>query len=86
MANNIEIKARLSAEQTERIGQEALARSSVAPEVLYQTDTFYKVPSGRLKLREFKDGTAELIAYDRPDQTGPKLSSYVRYTCTDPIS
>ena len=86
MASNIEIKARLSAVQAKQIRQEALARSSKKDELLQQTDTFYNVPAGRLKLREFGDGAAELIAYDRPDQAGPTLSSYVRCACADPKS
>ena len=83
MASNIEIKARLSPEQWRRIQKEALALSSVAPTILEQTDTFYTVPKGRLKLRELKDGTAELIAYERPDRSGPEHSSYVRSSCSD---
>jgi adenylate cyclase class IV len=86
VASNIEIKARLSPERIGLVRSAALTRSSLAPEVLYQTDTFYRVPSGRLKLREFEDGTAELIAYERPDRAGPKQSSYVRYPCADPKS
>jgi len=40
-----------------------------------QTDTYFKVPNGRLKLRE---GMIEnnLIYYERNDQTGPKRSSF----------
>lgn len=86
MAINIEIKARLSPEQAVRLRAEALSRSSCAPEVLHQTDTFYNVSFGRLKLREFEDGRAELIAYDRPDRTGPTRSSHVRSPCADPRS
>ena len=86
MASNIEIKARLLPEQAVRLRAEARSRSSLAPEVLHQTDTFYHVSSGRLKLREFGDGGAELIAYDRPDQVGPKRSSFVRSPCPDPQS
>lgn len=86
VARNIEIKARLSSEAAQDIRKRALARSSLAPEVVYQRDTFYSVPSGRLKLREFKDGTAELIAYERPDRAGPKHSSYVLSPCADPKS
>lgn len=73
MAINIEIKARISCEQTELVRATALAHSSSAPEVLWQRDTFYRVPCGRLKLREFQDGTAELIAYERRDLAGPKF-------------
>lgn len=86
MASNIEIKARLSAEQVDRIRKEACARSTVAAESQDQTDTFYEVPSGRLKLREQKPGPAMLIAYDRPDRLGPKHSSYSFSPCVDPKS
>lgn len=36
-----------------------------------QTDTFYNVPSGRLKLR-VSSAERLLIGYERPDQAGPK--------------
>jgi predicted adenylyl cyclase CyaB len=32
-------------------------------------------------VREFSDGSGELIAYERPDQTGPKQSIYSRCPC-----
>src|SRR5438445_10928226 len=54
------------------------------PEALVQTDTFFVVPRGRLKLREFSDGSGELIFYERPDLAGPKESLYVRCACSDP--
>lgn len=38
-----------------------------------QTDIYFKVPEGRLKLREVKDdSTAELIYYERENIAGPK--------------
>jgi adenylate cyclase class 2 len=38
-----------------------------------QTDSYFKVPEGRLKLREVKDdSTAELIYYERENIAGPK--------------
>ncbi len=38
-----------------------------------QTDLYFKVPEGRLKLREVKDDrTAELIYYERENIPGPK--------------
>src|SRR2546422_2621353 len=54
------------------------------PEALVQTDTFFVAPRGRLKLREFSDGSGELIFYERPDLAGPKESLYVRCACSDP--
>jgi len=84
MPENIEIKARLRSDEWKRVRATALSRSTAPAELLHQIDTFYDVPFGRLKLRDFGDGRAELIAYDRPDRTGPKLSSYVRYSCSDP--
>ena len=43
----------------------------------HQIDTYFKVPNGRLKLREGNIECA-LIHYHRPDQTGPKHSD-IRY-------
>lgn len=83
MARNIEIKARVSPGQLEHIRKVAVARSSREAETLHQIDTFYKCRNGRLKLRQLADGKAELIAYDRPDDAGPKVSSYVRSPCVD---
>jgi len=38
-----------------------------------QTDSYFRVPEGRLKLREVKDdGAAELIYYERENIAGPK--------------
>ena len=86
MAKNVEIKARLSNEQARDIETKAFLRSSLEPESFHHIDTFYSVSSGRLKLRGFNDGSAELIAYNRPDRAGPKLSSYVCCPCEDPKS
>jgi predicted adenylyl cyclase CyaB len=79
---NIEIKAR--AQDWER--QKTLARdlSDQEPEYLFQEDTFFNVPAGRLKLRVFQDGTGELIQYAREDADGPKESRYTRATTNDP--
>lgn len=42
----------------------------------HQIDTYFKVPKGRLKIRE---GTVEscLVYYERPDDSGPKRCDYV---------
>jgi predicted adenylyl cyclase CyaB len=81
MARNVEIKARVS----DAIGlEERLTRLKVDfKQELHQVDTFFCVPHGRLKLREFGDGTAELIHYHRADRSEAKLSDYERVAVTD---
>src|SRR5580765_5065491 len=82
MARNVEIKARLREPDAIRTCLDALGASS--PQHLSQTDTFFNVPAGRLKLRDFGDGTGELIVYERADTAGPKLSSYHRTPTATP--
>ena len=82
MARNVEIKARASDLAVIQRGVEALGGRAVGE--LTQTDTFFNVPDGRLKLREFGDGSAQLISYVRDDQRGPKLSNYLVTTVSDP--
>ncbi|XP_066040624.1 uncharacterized protein [Chamaea fasciata] len=53
-------------------------------QVLLQTDTFFRVPRGRLKLRRTQDGRGELIFYERPDSAGPKLSRFSISPTADP--
>ena len=75
MARNIEIKARARdfKEQT-RIAE---SLGDGIPEIIIQEDTFFNVPTGRLKLRVFEDGTGELIQYERDDSRGPSESNYL---------
>ncbi len=42
------------------------------------------MPQGRLKLRDFSDGHGELIRYQRPDASGPKISDYSISRTEDP--
>ncbi len=74
MPANIEIKARVSDPATLLTNAKAL--TGTEPEIILQTDTFFQAETGRLKVREFADGTGELISYHRPDAEGPKTSSY----------
>ena len=74
MPANIEIKARVSDPAVLLETARKLADS--APETILQTDTFFRVAEGRLKVREFADGTGELIFYRRPDAEGPKTSDF----------
>ena len=81
MARNIEIKARIAS--VEGLLPRALALAGAAPVAIDQHDTFYRVPHGRLKLRRFGDGSAELIQYQRADVADAKASDYVRVPVAD---
>ncbi len=82
MPRNIEIKARVDDLAAVLTRARALADG---PEVrIEQDDTFYPVTSGRLKLRRFADGTAELIHYERPDSEHARASDYVRVPTATP--
>ncbi len=74
MPRNLELKAPLAS----RTEGAAIARSLGATYQgrFHQTDTYFKVPSGRLKLREFRGGKGELIRYDRPNNKGTRTSTY----------
>ena len=86
MPHNIEIKARLDPARLEATRSIAAELSGGPPTILHQLDTFFRAPHGRLKLREFGDGTGELIAYERPDTAGPKHSDFVLAPTTDPTA
>jgi predicted adenylyl cyclase CyaB len=85
MARNIEIKARLPA-GIEAVLPRAQALADGPPQPIAQDDTFFPCPHGRLKLRDFGDGTGELIQYQRADDAGPKTSTYVRSPTASPAS
>jgi adenylate cyclase, class 2 len=73
---NVEIKAKCSNQA--QIEQILIARQARFIGLDHQIDTYFKVPNGRLKLRE---GNIEntLIFYDRPNQAGPKKSEIILY-------
>jgi len=76
VACNVEIKARIGS--VEALLPRARALADGDAELIEQDDTFFAVPHGRLKLREFGDGSAELIHYQRPDVGAAKVSDYQR--------
>jgi predicted adenylyl cyclase CyaB len=82
MPVNIEIKARTRNYDGLRRQLEALTGGP--GERLVQEDTFFHSPNGRLKLRVLQSGPAQLIHYHRPDQQGPKRSSYHVFETLDP--
>jgi adenylate cyclase class IV len=84
MPRNIEIKARIPTVEALRAQARPLADGPT--ETLDQDDTFFAVAHGRLKLREFADGQAELIHYHRGDGTEARPSDYVRVPVADPAA
>ena len=58
---------------------------------LDQVDTYFRVGQGRLKLREIAhhspggevSASSELIGYERPDESGARVSSYERTVIVD---
>ena len=68
---NIEIKARTS--NPDKIRALLLANNAEFKGIDEQTDTYFNVPAGRLKLRQGNIENA-LIYYTRINQAGPKQS------------
>lgn len=83
MPRNIEIKARVV--DPAALRQRALALATAPEQQLEQDDSFFVLPAGRgrLKLRQFADGSAELIHYHRPDTADARASDYVRVPVPD---
>ena len=73
---NIEFKARCS--NPEKIKKILISKKADYKGTDYQIDTYFKVNSGRLKLREGKIENA-LIYYERQDTKGPKQSKVSLY-------
>ena len=74
---NVEIKARVSDLGVVKSKVEALGEA-VYVASLRQTDTYFNVTHGRLKLREISgtESLSQLVYYMRPDVAGPKTSIY----------
>jgi predicted adenylyl cyclase CyaB len=72
---NIEIKARCADPAAMR--RRLAARGVAMAQRMEQVDTYFDVPRCRLKLREIDGREAQLIQYERPDQTAAHASEYV---------
>ena len=71
---NIELKARIASLDIARQVASSLADTRLPDQ--HQIDTYFHCRDGRLKLREIIGVRTELIAYRRPNESGPKASSY----------
>jgi predicted adenylyl cyclase CyaB len=81
VAQNIELKARL--DNPSGIRQWLTLHASSGPWPQTQRDTYFRCGTGRLKMREWKD-SAELIWYDRADETAIRASNYLIVAIADP--
>jgi predicted adenylyl cyclase CyaB len=79
---NIELKVRCEDLVAVRRRAESLGAQDRG--VLHQRDVFFQSPLARLKLREFGDGTAELISYRRSDTGEPRGSDYLICPVAEP--
>ena len=82
MPSNIEIKFRVH--DLDAVEANAAAIADHGPEILLQEDVFFNVATGRLKLRKFADGSAELIAYHRVDSDSIRESRWYAYATQSP--
>lgn len=73
---NVEIKARC--EEIDRVRRVLTGRGADFRGTDRQTDTYFRCPAGRLKLREGNIENA-LIHYDRQDRAGPKTAVVTLY-------
>src|SRR5262249_20128818 len=82
LRHNLELKARYAdlrsaAERLQTFGARVAGFEQ-------QTDTYFRVPQGRLKLREINGQSAGLIWYERPDHTAVKSSRYYLVPIVEP--
>jgi adenylate cyclase class IV len=78
---NLELKARCPDLDAARTA--AIQLGARPAGVLIQTDTYFAARSGRLKLRQIEGAAAELIAYERADDPGVRMSRYFRIPIED---
>jgi len=79
---NVEIKARV--DDMDSLRERVRALAGCDARVLRQEDTFFQIPSGRLKLRVIDETQGELIYYERCDEPGPTPSEYLISPVADP--
>src|SRR5687767_7793759 len=78
---NIEFKARLDDPKAAQARARALDADLWGD--LRQTDTYFAVPKGRLKLRETAGFPSELVRYERDEESVDRVSEYSKATIAD---
>ena len=75
---NIEFKSELRDISLARPIVKRLGATHIA--TLEQTDTYFRIASGRLKKRECVGEPTEWIRYDRPNRPGARMSTFTLYS------
>ncbi|UCD76132.1 MAG: class IV adenylate cyclase [Phycisphaerales bacterium] len=75
---NIEFKAELRDMEAARTQCRVLAAQQIG--TLHQTDTYFRLPDGRLKKRQAPGEPIEWIFYHRNDRVTPKMCNYTILT------
>lgn len=75
MAKNLEIKCRLN--NFNSVNKRINSIRGVIYTREYQTDIYYKVKTGRLKLRIINNEKGVLIHYQRPENKSRRISHYI---------
>jgi adenylate cyclase, class 2 len=84
MPGNIEIKLRC--DDHAKVYRRAIDAGAADQGLLHQRDTYFRVPTGKLKLREIRTGDrieSQLIAYVRPTGIEPRASDYLIASVAD---
>lgn len=76
--HNVEFKSELRDLPIARETCRAIRATSIG--VLQQTDTYYRIPGGKLKKRETEGEEPEVIFYERPAKAAAKLSHFTIYS------
>lgn len=84
MPTNLELKARYPSHQKAHAC--AVACGAARGGLLIQQDMYFRVPRGRLKLREAEGETAELIYYERSEETTERWSRFTREPVAGPAA
>jgi adenylate cyclase class IV len=82
LPTNLELKAHLAS--TSIAQNKALEAGAQEGGILLQTDTYFRVSNGRLKLRETSGIGAELIQYDRAEDASERWSNYRKIAISEP--
>jgi len=84
MPRNLELKARISSLAVARDDARLCGARFIA--ALRQTDTYFAVPYGRLKLRETDGERGELIYYNRDESRDERWSHYTLIPLSGPAA